>query len=272
MGRRTHVLPGYRITTGLTIVYLSLIVLIPLAALVVKASTLGIAQFWETVSAPRAIAAFRVSFGTALAAALVDAPIGLLVAWVLTRYSFPGRGVVDAMIDLPFALPTAVSGITLTTLYAEHGWIGAPLARLGLKVSYTWLGISLALAFIGLPFVVRSVQPVLDGFERELEEAAHVLGADRWQTLWRVILPGVFPAVLSGVGLAFARGIGEYGSVVFISGNMPFKTEIAPLLIVTKLEEYNTSGAAAIAMVLLIGSFVVLFAFNRVQQTLQRAA
>jgi len=255
----------------LTVLYISLLVLIPLAALILKAASLGPTELWATVTTPRALAAFRVSFGTAMAAAIVDAPVGLLVAWVLTRYTFPGRGMVDAMIDLPFALPTAVTGITLTTLYAEHGWVGAPLLRAGVKVSYTWLGIVLALAFIGLPFVVRAVQPVLDGFERELEDAAHVLGANKWQTLWRVILPAVLPAVLSGVGLAFARGIGEYGSVVFISGNMPFRTEIAPLLIVTKLEEYNTAGATAIALVLLFGSFVLLFGFNRVQQSLQRA-
>jgi sulfate transport system permease protein len=266
-----RILPGFRLTTGLTVVYLSLIVLIPLAALAIKAASLGPAELWATVSTPRALAAFRVSFGTALAAALIDAPIGVLVAWVLTRYTFPGRGAIDAVIDLPFALPTAVSGITLTTLYAEKGWIGAPLmAATGIKVSYTQIGITLALAFIGLPFIVRAVQPVLGGIEKEVEEAAHVLGATRAQTLWRVILPAIVPAILSGVGLAFARGIGEYGSVVFISGNMPFNTEIAPLLIVTKLEEYNVPGATAIALVLLLGSFVSLFLFNRLQQSLQR--
>jgi sulfate transport system permease protein len=192
------------------------------------------------------------------------------VAWVLVRYRFPGRGAIDAMIDLPFALPTAVTGITLAALYAEQGWIGAFLAPMGVRVSYTWLGITVALAFIGLPFVVRSVQPVLASVEHELEEAAQVLGAGRWQTVRRVILPPVLPAVVSGMGLAFARGLGEYGSVVFISGNMPFHTEIAPLLIVTRLEEYNEAGATAIALVLLMSSFVALLLFNRMQRVLSR--
>jgi sulfate transport system permease protein len=269
-GRRRRVIPGFTVTTGLTVAYVSLIVLIPLATLVVSAAALGPAQLWATVSTPRAVAAFQLSFGTALVAATLDVPIGFLVAWVLVRYRFPGRGAIDAMIDLPFALPTAVTGITLAALYAEQGWIGAFLASVGVRVSYTWLGITVVLAFIGLPFVVRSVQPVLASVERELEEAAQVLGAGRWQTVRRVILPPVLPAVVSGMGLAFARGLGEYGSVVFISGNMPFHTEIAPLLIVTRLEEYNEAGATAIALVLLMSSFVALLLFNRMQRVLSR--
>jgi len=264
--RRHRLLPGFGLTTGFTVLYVTLLVLIPLSMLVFKSASLGPAEFWRIATSDRALASYKVSFGTSFIAALIDAPIGLLIAWTLTRYTFPGRRVFDALIDLPFALPTAVTGITLTTLYAENGWIGSKLSTLGIKVSYTPLGIVLALMFIGLPFVVRTVQPVLDGAERELEEAAETLGANRWQKFRRVIFPSLLPAVVTGVGLAFARGIGEYGSVVFISGNLPFKTEIAPLLIMTKLEEYNVPGATALALVLLTGSFIVLFVFNLLEQ------
>lgn len=257
-----RVLPGFGITTGFTILYVTLLVLIPLSGLVFKSASLGPEEFWRLATSPRALASYRVSFGTSFVAAVLDAPIGLLLAWTLTRYTFPGRGALDALIDLPFALPTAVTGITLTTLYAEHGWVGAPLHVLGAKVSYTSLGIVIALMFIGLPFVIRTVQPVLESVERELEEAAEILGANRWQKFRHVILPTLLPAIVTGIGLSFARGIGEYGSVVFIAGNLPFKTEITPLLIMTKLEEYNYPGATALALVLLAGSFAVLLLFN----------
>lgn len=257
-----RILPGFGITMGFTILYVTLIVLIPLSGLVFRSASLGAAEFWRLATSARAMASYRVSFGTSFIAAILDAPIGLVLAWTLTRYTFPGRGVIDALIDLPFALPTAVTGITLTTLYAEHGWVGAPLHLLGVKVSYTSLGIVVALMFIGLPFVIRTVQPILESAERELEEAAEILGANRWQKFRYVIFPSLLPAIVTGIGLSFARGVGEYGSVIFIAGNLPFKTEITPLLIMTKLEEYNYPGATALALVLLMGSFAVLLLFN----------
>src|SRR6266542_3247784 len=236
-----------------------------LSTVVLKTSTLTWPAFWRVVTSARAIASYQLSFGAAFAAAAVNVIFGLLVAWVLVRYPFPGRRLVDAIVDLPFALPTAVAGIALTTLYAGNGWIGAYLEPLGIKVSYTWLGITVALIFIGLPFVVRTVQPVLDDLEVEVEEAAASLGARRWQTFIRVVLPTVVPALLTGFALAFARAIGEYGAVVFISGNMPMKTEIIPLLIITKLEQYDYAGATAVALVMLVASFVLLLTINLLQ-------
>lgn len=262
---RGAVLPGFGLSLGYTLVYLSLIVLIPLSTIFLKSTGLGWGGFWAAVTAPRVLAAYRVSLLTSLAAALLNLVFGLLVAWVLVRYRFPGRRLVDAMVDLPFALPTAVAGIALTTLYAENGWIGSRLAPLGIKVAYAPLGIAVALTFIGLPFVVRTVQPVLQDLEAEVEEAAASLGATRWQAFRRVLLPALGPALLTGFALAFARAVGEYGSVVFISGNMPFRTEIAPLLIMTRLEQYDYAGATAIAVVLLLLSFGLLFAINLLQ-------
>jgi sulfate transport system permease protein len=263
--RRRSSLPGFSPALGFTLLYLSLVVLIPLAALFWKTSTLSLHDFVATVSSARVLAACRVSFGCALAAALLNAWLGLLVAWVLVRYRFPGRAIADALVDLPFALPTAVAGITLTTLLARNGWIGRVLEPLGIQVAFTPLGITVALIFIGLPFVVRSVQPVLEDLDSELEEAAASLGASRAQTFRRVLLPALAPAVTTGFALAFARGVGEYGSVVFISGNMPMKTEIAPLLIVTKLEQYDYAGATAIAVTLLLVSVALLLAINGLQ-------
>jgi sulfate transport system permease protein len=264
------VLPGFGLTLGYTLFYLSVIVLIPLAALVLKASSLGFAQFWATVTTPRVLASYQLSFTTALLAAVVNAVFGLIVAWVLVRYPFPGRRVVDALVDLPFALPTAVAGITLTSLYAENGWIGRQLAPLGIKAVFNPLGIGLALTFIGLPFVVRTLQPVLESLESDVEEAAASLGASRFQTVRRIVLPALLPAWLTGFALAFARALGEYGSVVFIAGNMPMQTEIAPLLIMTKLEQYDYAGATAIAVVMLGVSFVLLLAINLLQSWAQR--
>ncbi len=259
-------LPGFGLTMGLTLSYLSLIVLIPLSAIFIRASGLGIDGIWEQWMQPRVIAALRLSFVTALIAGLVNAVGGTLVAWVLTRYSFPGRRLVDAAIDLPFALPTAVAGISLTALYSRNGWLGGPIEAAGLKVAFAPPGIVIALIFIGLPFAVRTVQPVLESFEAELEEAAAMLGATRLQTIRMVIIPTLLPAILTGFALSFARGIGEYGSVVFISGNMPMRTEIAPLLIVTQLEQYNYAGATAIAVAMLLISFSCLFAINLLQR------
>ena len=260
-----RVLPGFGLSLGFTLVYLALIVLIPLAGLFLKSATLSWDVFWSTVTDPRVLASYRLSLGTAMAAAAVNAVFGLLVAWVLVRYEFPGKRIVDALIDLPFALPTAVAGITLTALLAQNGWLGRPLEAMGLKVAFTPLGITVALVFIGLPFVVRTVQPVLEELEPDREEAAACLGASRWQTIRHVILPELFPAVLTGFALAFARGTGEYGSVVFISGNMPMKTEITPLLIITKLEQYQYAEATAIATVLLLLSFTLLLLINFLQ-------
>ena len=252
------VIPGFGVSLGITCTYLSLMVLLPLATVFTRTADLSWADFWGTVTTPRVLASYRVTFGASLLAALVNTVFGLLVAWVLVRYRFPGRRLVDAMVDLPFALPTAVAGISLTTLYAANGWVGRYLEPLGLKVAYTWVGITVALIFIGLPFVVRTVQPVLDDLEVDVEEAAASLGARRWQTFTRVVLPTVAPALLTGFALSFARAIGEYGSVVFISGNMPMKTEIVPLLIITKLEQYDYQGATAIAVVMLAASFTLL--------------
>ena len=270
--KSTRVLPGFGLSLGITCTYLSLMVLLPLATVFTRTSELTASQFWATVSDPRVVASYRVTFGASFAAAVVNTVFGLLVAWVLVRYRFPGRKVVDAMVDLPFALPTAVAGIALTTLYASNGWIGSLLDPLGLKVSYTWIGITVALIFIGLPFVVRTVQPVLDDLEVEVEEAAASLGARRWQTFTRVVFPTVAPALLTGFALAFARAIGEYGSVVFISGNMPMKTEIVPLLIITKLEQYDYAGATAIALVMLVASFALLLTINLLQWAARRRA
>jgi sulfate transport system permease protein len=261
---RRSVVPGFRLTLGLTLAYLGLIVLIPLAGLFLKAAT-SWQEFLAAAASPRVLASYRLSFGAAFAAALVNAGFGLIVAWVLVRYRFPGRRVVDALVDLPFALPTAVAGIALTSLYAETGWLGRPLAALGLKVAFTPLGVGVALTFIGLPFVVRTLQPVLEALDPEVEEAAASLGASRLEAFRRVILPALYPAWLTGFALAFARALGEYGSVVFIAGNMPMKTEIAPLLIMTKLEQYDTAGATAIAAMMLAASFLLLLGINLLQ-------
>jgi sulfate transport system permease protein len=257
-----RVLPGFAPAISLTVGYVSLLILIPLATLVLKSASLGPAAFWAAVSSPRALSAYRLSMETALAAGAINAVFGVVVAWVLVRYEFAGKGIVDALVDLPFALPTAVAGIALTSLYAENGWIGSLAAAHGVKVAYTPVGIVVALTFIGLPFVVRTVQPVLEDLEPEIEDAAAVLGAGRLATLWRVVLPGVLPALATGFALSFARGLGEYGSVVFIAGNMPMVSEITPLLIMIKLEQFDYAGATAIALVFLIVSFAILFAVN----------
>jgi sulfate transport system permease protein len=260
--RQPSVLPGFGPTMGLTLSYLSLLVLIPLAGLFIRSAAMSWGSFWETITDPRVLASYRLSFGASLIGAATNALFGLIVAWVLVRYSFPGKRIVDAMVDLPFALPTAVSGIALTAIYAPNGWIGQGLGRLGIDVAYTRLGVVVALTFIGLPFVVRTLQPALEDLDPELEEAAASLGANRFQTFRRVILPAVFPALLTGFAMALARALGEYGSVVFIAGNMPMKTEIAPLLIVTKLEQYEYPEATAIAVVMLVASFALLLAIN----------
>lgn len=268
--RAPSVLPGFGLTFGFSLAWLSLIVLIPLSTLFLKSAGMGWHAFLEVGFSPRAMAAYRLSFGTAAAAALVNAVFGLLVAWVLVRYRFPGKGVVGALVDLPFALPTAVAGIALTALYAPSGWVGQYLDPLGIKVAFTATGITVALIFIGLPFVVRSVEPVLADLGKDVEEASATLGANRFQTFFRVIFPAIMPALFTGAAMAFARGVGEYGSVIFISGNMPGKTEIAPLLIVTQLEQYAYDGATAIAMVMMLISFVVLFALNALQSARRR--
>lgn len=264
--KERSVLPGFKLTLGYTIFYLALIVLIPLGATLLKTSSMTWPAFVEAVASPRVLASYRLTFATSLGAALLNAVFGLLVAWVLVRYAFPGKQLVDALVDLPFALPTAVAGIALTAVYAKNGWLGRPLEALGVKVAFTPLGVLVALTFIGLPFVVRTVQPVLEDLEAEVEEAAASLGATRWQTFRRVILPELWPALLTGFALAFARALGEYGSVVFISGNMPMKTEITPLLIITKLEQYDYAGATAIAVVMLAASFVLLLVINILQK------
>jgi sulfate/thiosulfate transport system permease protein len=260
------ILPGFGPTLGFTLSYLSLLVLIPLSGLFLKSATGGWGPFWHAVSAPRALASYRLSFGAALIGGVINAVFGVLVAWVLVRYRFPGRRLVDALVDLPFALPTAVAGIALTTAYAADGVLGRPLAALGIRVAYTPLGVIIALTFVGLPFVVRSVQPVLEDLDLEVEEAAATLGASWGQTFRRVILPSLAPAALTGFSLALARGLGEYGSVVFISGNMPMRTEITPLLIMTKLEQYDFTGAAAVAVVMLTASFCLLLVINLLQR------
>lgn len=259
-GRR--VLPGFRPAISMTVGYVSLLILIPLATLVLKSASLGPSAFWAAVSSPRAVAAYRLSIVAAASAAAINAIFGVVVAWVLVRYRFPGRRLIDALVDLPFALPTAVAGIALTSLYAENGWIGQVLARFNVKVAYTPLGVVVALTFVGLPFVVRTVQPVLEALSPEIEDAAAVLGAGRASTVTRVILPVLTPALATGFALAFARGLGEYGSVVFIAGNMPMVSEITPLLIMIKLEQYDYAGATAVALVFLVASFAMLLTIN----------
>ncbi len=263
--RRHSVLPGFDLALGFTLLYLSFIVLIPLSAVFLKTFTMTWPAFWEAVASPRVVASYRLTFGASFLAALVNAFFGLIIAWVLVRYEFPFKRVVDALVDLPFALPTAVAGIALTALYAGNGWIGQYLALVGIKVSFTPVGVFVALTFIGLPFVVRTVQPVLEDMQKELEEAAATLGATRWQTFTRVIFPIISPALLTGFALAFARALGEYGSVIFIAGNMPMVSEITPLLIITKLEQYDYTGATAIAVVMLLAAFVMLFTINLLQ-------
>jgi sulfate/thiosulfate transport system permease protein len=265
ISKRRRVLPGFGITMGLTLLYLSLIVLIPLSTVFLKTATLSCSEFWGTVTSARTLAAYRLSLGTAWIAASVNVISGLLVAWVLVRYRFPGKRFIDGLVDLPFALPTAVAGIALTSLYAGNGWIGRYGEALGLKIAYTPSGIVIALIFIGLPFVVRTVEPVLQDFDAAVEEAAASLGANRWQTIIRVMMPELLPALLTGFALAFARGLGEYGSVVFIAGNMPLRTEITPLLIMMKLEQFDYAGATAIALVFLGLSFTLLFGINILQ-------
>ena len=260
-----RVLPGFNLTLGYTITYLSLIVLIPLAAVFIKTASMTPEQIWATISAPRAVASYRLTFGASLLAALVNTFFGLLLAWALVRYSFPGKTLVDALIDLPFALPTAVAGIALTAIYARNGWLGQYLEPLGLKVAFTPTGVLVALIFIGVPFVVRTVQPVLEDLSADYEEAAASLGASRFQAVTRVVLPVLFPALLTGFTLAFARALGEYGSVIFIAGNMPLISEITPLIIITRLEQYDYAGATAIASLMLVTSFALLLAINLLQ-------
>ncbi|WP_112661596.1 sulfate ABC transporter permease subunit CysT [Microvirga flavescens] len=268
--RRASVIPGFGITFGYTLLYLSLIVLLPLAALVVRASSVGIDGIVAATLEPRVLGALKISFGISFIAAIVASVFGLLVAWVLTRYHFPGRAVIDAMVDLPFALPTAVAGIALVALYAPNGWIGALFAPFGIKIAYTPLGIFVALVFIGLPFTVRTVQPLIADIERELEEASATLGASRFRTLWSVLLPPLLPAILTGFALAFARAVGEYGSVIFIAGNIPYVSEIAPLLIVIKLAEFDYTGATVIATIMLAISFSTLLVINLIQAWARR--
>ncbi len=265
-GRHHNVLPGFHLTLGYTLVYLSLIVLLPIAAVFIRTAELSLAEFWEVVTAPRVLASYRLSFGASLLAAAINAVFGLLLAWVLVRYSFPGKKIVDALVDLPFALPTAVAGIALTALYARNGWIGQIVeGELGVKIAFAPAGVLVSLVFIGLPFVVRTVQPILEDLETELEEAAASLGARRWQTFRYVLLPILLPALLTGFALAFARAVGEYGSVIFIAGNIPLVSEITPLIIITKLEQYDYVGATAVAVVMLMFSFLLLLLINALQ-------
>ena len=271
-GVSRRVIPGFNLTLGYTLFYLGLIVLIPLSALFLKTATLSLEQVWEVVTSPRVLASYRLTFGASLIAAVVNLVFGLVIAWMLVRYEFTGKRLIDALVDLPFALPTAVAGIALASLYAPNGWVGRWFEPYDIKIAFTPLGVVLALIFIGLPFVVRTVQPVLEEMERELEEAASCLGANRWQTFWHVILPTVLPALLTGFTLAFARAVGEYGSVVFIAGNMPMVSEITPLLIITKLEQYDYAGATAIAVSMLLFSFVLLLAINGLQAWQRRRA
>jgi sulfate transport system permease protein len=263
--KQRSILPGFGFTLGYTLLYLSLLVLLPLSAVFIKTWALTWPRFWEIVTEPRVVASYRLSFGASFLGALINVVFGLLVAWVLVRYRFPGRRLVDAMVDLPFALPTAVAGIALTSVYAPNGMIGRYLDPWGIKVAFTPLGVLVALTFIGLPFVVRTVQPILEDLDAEIEEAAASLGASRWQTVRRVILPTLGPLLVTGFTLAFARAVGEYGSVVFIAGNMPMRTEIAPLLIITKLEQYDFTGATAVAVVMLVVSFALLLMINLLQ-------
>ncbi len=263
--KRPSVLPGFGLTLGFSIFYLSVIVLIPLSGLFVKTSALSWGQFWETITTSRAIASYQLTFGASLVGALINGLFGSIIAWVLVRYRFPGRALIDALVDLPFALPTAVAGITLAAMYASNGWLGRYLDLFGIKVAFTPLGVLVALTFIGLPFVVRTVQPVLQDLDKEVEEAATTLGANRWQTFVAVIVPELWPALLTGIAMAFARAVGEYGSVIFIAGNMPLKSEITPLLIMTKLEQYDYTGATALGVVMLVVSFVLALAINLLQ-------
>jgi len=263
--KQRSIIPGFGLSLGFTVLYLSLIVLIPISATFLKTASLTWDQFWHVVTAPRALASYRLSFGASAIAAFINLLFGLLVAWVLVRYTFPGRRWLDSLVDLPFALPTAVAGISLTAIYSNNGWIGQFLQPLGIKAAYSRLGVVIALTFTGLPFVVRTVQPVLEDLDREMEEAAASLGASRWQTVSRVLFPAVMPAAVTGFAMAFARAVGEYGSVVFISGNMPMRTEITPLLIITKLEQYDYAGATAIAVVMLVASFALLLLINLLQ-------
>ncbi|MDO9052192.1 MAG: sulfate ABC transporter permease subunit CysT [Methylotenera sp.] len=272
MAKQKNVLPGFNLSLGFTIFYLSLIVLIPLSAAFIKTTELSFSEFWHIVTAPRVVASYKLTFGASLIAALINAVFGLLTAWVLVRYTFTGKKFIDALVDLPFALPTAVAGIALTAVYAGNGWIGSWLEPQGIKVAFTPTGVMVALTFIGLPFVVRTVQPVLEDLEAETEEAAASLGANRWQTFTKIIFPAIWPALLTGFALAFARAIGEYGSVIFIAGNMPMVSEITPLLIITKLEQYDYVGATAVAVVMLIISFMLLFAINGLQWWTNRNA
>ncbi len=262
---KQSVIPGFGVTLGFTLAYLGLIVLIPLSAVIWKTTDLSWLQFWETISEPRVVASLKLSFGAALIAAAINAFFGMILAWALVRYSFPGKKIVDTLVDLPFALPTAVAGIALTAIYAKNGWVGQFLEPLGLKIAFTPIGIMIALIFIGLPFVVRTVQPVLEDLDKEIEEAAASLGANRAQTIFKVVLPIILPALLTGFALAFARAVGEYGSVIFIAGNLPMVSEIAPLMIITKLEQYDYSGATSIAVVMLILSFILLLVVNTLQ-------
>ena len=262
---KQSVIPGFGVTLGFTLAYLGLIVLIPLSAVVWKTTDLTLLQFWQTISEPRVVASLKLSFGAALIAAAVNGVFGLILAWALVRYSFPGKKIVDTLVDLPFALPTAVAGIALTAIYAKNGWLGQYLEPLGLKIAFTPLGIMIALIFIGLPFVVRTVQPVLEDLDKEIEEAAASLGANRVQTIFKVVLPIILPALLTGFALAFARAVGEYGSVIFIAGNLPMVSEIAPLMIITKLEQSDYSGATSIALVMLFLSFILLLVVNTLQ-------
>ena len=263
--KQPSVLPGFGLTLGFTLFYFSLIVLIPLSGLFIKTTSLTWEQFWHTVTEPRALASYRLTFGASLLGALINGVFGSIVAWILVRYRFPGRSIVDALVDLPFALPTAVAGIALTAIYSSNGWIGRYIEPLGLKVAFTPLGVLVALTFIGLPFVVRTVQPVLQDLDMEVEEAAVTLGASRWQTFRAVIVPELWPALLTGMAMAFARSVGEYGSVIFIAGNMPLKSEITPLLIMTKLEQYDYAGATALGVVMLVASFLLALAINGIQ-------
>lgn len=263
--KQPSVLPGFGLTLGFAVFYLSLLVLIPLSGLFMKTSTLSWDQFWNVVTDPRALASYRLTFGASLVGALINGLFGSIIAWVLVRYQFPGRPLIDALVDLPFALPTAVAGITLTAVYSSNGWIGSYLEPLGIKVAFTPLGVLIALTFIGLPFVVRTVQPILQDLDREVEEAATTLGANRWQTFRAIIVPELWPALLTGVAMAFARAVGEYGSVIFIAGNMPFKSEITPLLIMTKLEQYDYAGATALGVIMLVVSFALALGINLLQ-------
>jgi len=263
--RASRVLPGFGLSLGFTLAYLSLLVLVPLSAVIMRAAGMSLADFWQAVSSPRVVASYRLTFGASLLAAAINTVFGFLLAWSLVRYRFPGKRIVDALVDLPFALPTAVAGISLTALYAKNGWLGQYLEAIGIKVAFTPLGVLVALIFIGLPFVVRTVQPVLEDLDTEVEEAAASLGAKRWQTVRRVVLPALLPALLTGFALAFARAVGEYGSVIFIAGNLPMISEITPLIIITKLEQYDYAGATAVASVMLAASFLLLLAINGLQ-------